>query len=92
MRADLKVLPHPNQIGQRLGMHFAHHPPAMNLDRVFGYVQFGRNLLVKEPRNYLLHDFLLARSERLIAVLQLAHGSVLLPDAPIAFYGFIDCP
>src|SRR5271157_2387136 len=62
MGADLQVLRHPHQIRQRLGMHFAHDAPAMNLDRVLGYVQFGRNLLVKEPGNHLLHDFLLAQS------------------------------
>ena len=71
-------------------MHFAHDAPAMNLDRVLGYVQFGRNLLVKEPGNHVLHDFLLARSERLIETLQLMHLGMLLAVLPIAFYGLLN--
>ena len=92
MRADLKVLRHSHQIGQRLGMHFVHYPPAMDFDRVFGYVQFGCNLFVKEPGNYVLHNFLFARSERVIQILQLMHLGMLLAVSQIAFYRLFNCP
>src|SRR6516165_1571594 len=62
VRADPQVLRHPHQIGQRIGTHLTHDVTAMKLDRELGYVELGRNLLIKEPANHLLHHFLLARA------------------------------
>ena len=72
-------------------MHFAHDVPAMKLDRELGYIQFGRNLLIQQAGDHLLHDFLLACGQRLIAILQLTHLRVLLAGTPIAFYGLLNC-
>ena len=66
--ADLEVLRHPDQIRQRIGMHFSHDVPAMKLDCIFGNSQLGGNLLIQQAGDHLPHDFLLAHSQRLVPV------------------------
>src|SRR3974377_845465 len=52
--ADPQVLRHPYQIGQRIGTHLTHDVTAMKLDRELGYVELGRNLLIKEHGNHMM--------------------------------------
>ena len=73
-------------------MHFPHDVPTMNLDREFGDVQFGRNLLIQQAGHHLLHDLLLARGQRFVPVPQLTQFRVPLPSTPIAFYGLLNGP
>ena len=88
---DPELFRHPHQIRKRIGMHLAHDPSAMNLDGEFSNVQFCCNLLVQQPRNHLLHDFLLARGRRFVPLSQVMYLRVYLSSAAIALDGFLDC-
>jgi hypothetical protein len=91
IRADPEALGHSDQIGQRIGTHFAHDVPAMKLDRILGYLQVGCDLLIQQSGYYLQDDFLLARGKRLVPLSQVTHVRVPLSGTPIAFDGLLNC-
>jgi hypothetical protein len=57
----------------------------MKFDRILGYAQFARNLLIQYAGDNPLHDFLLACGQRFIAPPQVMNFRLLLSGTPIAF-------
>ena len=53
-----------NEFGQRLNLHFFHHPVAMSLDRALGPAQLAGDMLVGVADNDKVEDLPLARCQR----------------------------
>src|SRR5687768_730975 len=63
----------------------------MKFDRILGYAQFARNLLIEYAGDHPLHDFLLACGQRFIALPQIMNFRLLLSGTPIAFDSLLNC-
>jgi hypothetical protein len=61
---------HPDQFGQRIGLHLPHDVSALDLDRDLAGAERRGDLLVEHARGDQAHDLAFARSERGVTTLQ----------------------
>ena len=55
-RSHAEARGHPHEGSKRIGLHLAHHPAAVRLDRDLADAEFSTDLLIQEARYDQRHD------------------------------------
>jgi hypothetical protein len=82
-RGAFDLLDHSHQVNKGFRMHFLHCPAALDLHGTFRSSEFSRNLFIEHARNKHGDHLLLARSQRVEALLKVPYFFLLFTSGTI---------